>query len=231
MHLQIYRYSPEDGQPPYMQDYRITPDPADRKLLDVLIRIKTIDDSLSFRRSCREGVCGSDALNINGRNGLACLTPIEGLREPVLIRPLPGLPVIRDLVVDMTQFFAHYHEIKPYLINDTALPERERLQTPEQRERLDGLYECILCACCSTFCPSFWWNPSKFIGPAGLLQAYRFIVDSRDTATAERLDYLDDVYKLYRCRTIMNCTEVCPKGLSPSHAIEQIRRALLDRSM
>lgn len=231
MHLQIYRYSPEDGQPPRMQDYRITPDPADRKLLDVLIRIKTIDDSLSFRRSCREGVCGSDALNINGRNGLACLTPIEGLREPVLIRPLPGLPVIRDLVVDMTQFFAHYHAIKPYLINDTPPPERERLQTPEQRERLDGLYECILCACCSTFCPSFWWNPSKFIGPAGLLQAYRFIADSRDTATAERLDYLDDVYKLYRCRTIMNCTEVCPKGLSPSHAIEQIRRALLDRSM
>lgn len=136
MHLQIYRYSPDDGQPPRMQDYRITPDPADRKLLDVLIRIKTIDDSLSFRRSCREGVCGSDALNINGRNGLACLTPIEGLREPVLIRPLPGLPVIRDLVVNMTQFFAHYHEIKPYLINDTALPERERLQTPEQRERL-----------------------------------------------------------------------------------------------
>lgn len=214
-----------------MQDYRITPDPADRKLLDVLIRIKTIDDSLSFRRSCREGVCGSDALNINGRNGLACLTPIEGLREPVLIRPLPGLPVIRDLVVDMTQFFAHYHAIKPYLINDTPPPERERLQTPEQRERLDGLYECILCACCSTFCPSFWWNPSKFIGPAGLLQAYRFIADSRDTATAERLDYLDDVYKLYRCRTIMNCTEVCPKGLSPSHAIEQIRRALLDRSL
>ena len=231
MHLQIYRYSPDDGQPPRMQDYRITPDPADRKLLDVLIRIKTIDDSLSFRRSCREGVCGSDALNINGRNGLACLTPIEGLREPVLIRPLPGLPVIRDLVVDMTQFFAHYHAIKPYLINDTPPPERERLQTPEQRERLDGLYECILCACCSTFCPSFWWNPSKFIGPAGLLQAYRFIADSRDTATAERLDYLDDVYKLYRCRTIMNCTEVCPKGLSPSHAIEQIRRALLKRSM
>jgi succinate dehydrogenase / fumarate reductase, iron-sulfur subunit len=231
MHLQIYRYSPEDGQPPRMQDYRITPDPTDRKLLDVLIRIKATDDSLSFRRSCREGICGSDGVNINGRNGLACLTPIEGLREPVLIRPLPGLPVIRDLVVDMTQFFAHYHAIKPYLISDTPPPERERLQTPEQRERLDGLYECILCACCSTFCPSFWWNPSKFIGPAGLLQAYRFIADSRDTATAKRLDYLDDVYKLYRCRTIMNCTEVCPKGLSPSHAIEQIRRALLNRSM
>lgn len=231
MHLKIYRYSPEDGRPPHMQDYRITPDPTDRKLLDILIRIKAIDDSLSFRRSCREGICGSDAVNINGRNGLACLTPIEGLREPVLIRPLPALPVIRDLVVDMAQFFAHYHAIKPYLINDTPPPERERLQTPEQRERLDGLYECILCACCSTFCPSFWWNPSKFIGPAGLLQAYRFIADSRDAATAERLDYLDDVYKLYRCRTIMNCTEVCPKGLSPSHAIEQIRRALLKRSM
>ena len=231
MHLKIYRYSPEDGRPPHMQDYRITPDTTDRKLLDILIRIKAIDDSLSFRRSCREGICGSDAVNINGRNGLACLTPIEGLREPVLIRPLPALPVIRDLVVDMAQFFAHYHAIKPYLINDTPPPERERLQTPEQRERLDGLYECILCACCSTFCPSFWWNPSKFIGPAGLLQAYRFIADSRDAATAERLDYLDDVYKLYRCRTIMNCTEVCPKGLSPSHAIEQIRRALLKRSM
>lgn len=231
MHLQIYRYSPESGQPPRMQDYQITPDPADRKLLDVLIRIKTIDDTLAFRRSCREGVCGSDAVNINGRNGLACLTPIEGLREPVLVRPLPGLPVIRDLVVDMTQFFAHYNAIKPYLINETPPPENERLQTPEQRERLDGLYECILCACCSTFCPSFWWNPSKFIGPAGLLQAYRFIADSRDTATGERLDYLDDVYRLYRCRTIMNCTEVCPKGLSPSHAIEQIRRALLNRSL
>ncbi len=231
MHLQIYRYCPDNGLPPRMQEYWIEPEPGDRKLLDILIRIKAVDDSLSFRRSCREGICGSDAMNINGRNGLACLTPIEGLHEPVVIRPLPGLPVVRDLVVDMTLFFAHYSAIKPYLINTEPPSVRERLQMPEQRECLDGLYECILCACCSTFCPSFWWNPDKFLGPAALLQAYRFIVDSRDHATAERLDYLDDVYRLYRCRTIMNCTEVCPKGLSPSHAIEQIRQALLVRGL
>jgi succinate dehydrogenase / fumarate reductase iron-sulfur subunit len=230
MRISIYRYDPETGAKPHMQDYTIAPEPRDKKLLDVLMRLKTVDDSLSFRRSCREGVCGSDAMNINGRNGLACITDLSALTEPVLLRPLPGFPVIRDLVVDMTQFFAHYHAIKPYLINDEVPPERERLQTPEQREHLDGLYECILCACCSAFCPSYWWNPDKFIGPAGLLQAYRFIIDSRDTATAERLAYLDDIYRLYRCRTIMNCTEVCPKGLSPSHAIERIRLELVRAS-
>lgn len=231
MHLSIYRFNPETDNAPFMQDYDIATMPEDRKLLDVLMRLKSVDDSLSFRRSCREGVCGSDAMNINGRNGLACLTSVADLPEPVVLRPLPGLPVLRDLIVDMTQFFSHYHSIKPYLINNDPLPERERLQSPEQRERLNGLYECILCACCSSFCPSYWWNPDKFIGPAGLLQAYRFIVDSRDTATAERLDFLDDVYRLYRCRTIMNCTEVCPKGLSPSHAIEKIRLALSKRSL
>ena len=230
MHLRIYRFNPDTDTQPRMQDYDITPEASDKKLLDVLVRLKRVDDSLSFRRSCREGICGSDAMNINGRNGLACLQSLDGLKQPVVLRPLPGFPVIRDLIVDMTLFFAHYHSIKPYLINPEPPPERERLQTPEQRERLNGLYECILCACCSAFCPSFWWNPDKFIGPAGLLQAYRFIADSRDTATAERLDYLDDVYRLYRCRTIMNCTEVCPKGLSPSHAIEQIRLALLKQS-
>ncbi len=231
MKLRIYRYNPEADQRPRLQDYDVPLAPTDRKLLDVLERIKaTIDDSLSYRRSCREGVCGSDAMNINGRNGLACITALTDLKEPVLVRPLPGFPVIRDLIVDMTRFFAHYHEIKPYLINDEPLPERERLQTPEERERLNGLYECILCGCCSSFCPSYWWNPDKFVGPAGLLQAYRFIADSRDTATAERLAYLDDVYRLYRCRTIMNCTEVCPKGLSPSHAIERIRRAMVKDS-
>lgn len=227
MHIHIYRYDPDADARPRMQEYEITPEHSDKKLLDVLVRLKTIDDSLSFRRSCREGVCGSDAMNINGRNGLACLTDIHDLREPVVLRPLPGFPVIRDLIVDMTQFFAHYHSIKPYVINDEIPPERERLQSPEARERLNGLYECILCACCSAFCPSYWWNPTKFVGPAGLLQAYRFIVDDRDTATAERLAYLDDVYRLFRCRTIMNCTEVCPKHLSPSHAIEQIRVALV----
>ncbi|MCK6404657.1 MAG: succinate dehydrogenase iron-sulfur subunit [Rhodocyclaceae bacterium] len=231
MHLRIYRYDPHSGSAPTMQDYTVEPEAGDRKLLDLLVRVKSVDDSLSFRRSCREGICGSDGMNINGRNGLACLTPIDGLAEPVTIRPLPGLPVVRDLIVDMTQFFTHYSAIKPYLIEKGPPPERERLQTPVDREKLDGLYECILCACCSTFCPSFWWNPDKFLGPAALLQAYRFIVDSRDGATAERLDYLDDVYRLFRCRSIMNCTEVCPKGLSPSHAIEQIRQALLSRSL
>jgi succinate dehydrogenase / fumarate reductase iron-sulfur subunit len=169
-------------------------------------------------------------MNINGRNALACITPLEGLREPVTLAPLPSFPVIRDLVVDMTQFFAHYHQIRPYLINDQPPPERERLQSPEDRDKLNGLYECILCACCSSFCPSQWWNPKEFIGPAGLLQAERFIVDSRDRATAERLAFLDDVYRLYRCRTIMNCTEVCPKGLSPARAIEQIKIQQLRRA-
>ena len=230
MRLSIYRYNPESDAAPRMQDYDIALGGHDKKLLDVLMRIRETDDSLSFRRSCREGVCGSDAMNINGRNGLACITAVSDLKEPVVLRPLPGFPVIRDLIVDMTQFFTHYNSIKPYLINDQIPPERERLQSPEQRERLNGLYECILCACCSAFCPSYWWNPSKFVGPAGLLQAYRFITDSRDTATQDRLAYLDDVYRLYRCRTIMNCTEVCPKGLSPSHAIEQIRVALLRES-
>lgn len=230
MKLRIYRYNPESDERPRMQDYDVALEPHDHKLLDALERLKAIDDGLSFRRSCREGVCGSDAMNINGRNGLACITPLPGLKEPVVLRPLPGFPVIRDLVVDMSQFFAHYHEIKPYLINDQPPPGHERLQTPAERERLNGLYECILCACCSGFCPSYWWNPDKFIGPAGLLQAYRFIADSRDTATAERLAFLDDVYRLYRCRTIMNCTEVCPKGLSPSHAIERIRLAMVRES-
>lgn len=230
MRISIYRYDPDNGIKPRMQDYDIEPESSDKKLLDVLVRLKGVDDSLSFRRSCREGVCGSDAMNINGRNGLACITSLSELKEKVVLRPLPGFPVIRDLVVDMTQFFAHYNAIKPYLINEDVPPEGERLQTPEQREQLNGLYECILCACCSAFCPSYWWNPDKFIGPAGLLQAYRFIADSRDTATPERLAYLDDVYRLYRCRTIMNCTEVCPKGLSPSHAIERIRLELVRAS-
>ena len=230
MRISIYRFNPETAAEPRMQDYDIVLVDGDKKLLDVLMRLKSVDDSLSFRRSCREGICGSDAMNINGRNGLACMTSVSDLPEIVVLRPLPGFPVIRDLIVDMTQFFAHYQAIKPYLINDELPPERERLQTPAERDRLDGLYECILCACCSAFCPSYWWNPDKFLGPAVLLQAYRFLADSRDTASAQRLAYLDDVYRLYRCRTIMNCTEVCPKGLSPSHAIERIRLSLLRES-
>jgi len=230
MRFSIYRYNPDQDNKPYMQDYELSEEAGDAMLLDALMLLKQQDDSIGFRKSCREGVCGSDAMNINGRNALACITPLEGLGEPVTLAPLPGFPVIRDLIVDMTQFFSHYHEIRPYLITDEPPPERERLQTPEERAKLDGLYECILCACCSGFCPSYWWNPDKFIGPAGLLQAERFIVDSRDRATAERLAFLDDVYKLYRCRTIMNCTEVCPKGLSPSRAIEHIKLQQLRRS-
>ena len=227
MKFRIYRYDPDADARPRMQDYELEPGHHDRMLLDALQQLKRIDPSLSFRRSCREGVCGSDAMNINGRNGLACIQPLKSLREPVVLRPLPGFPVIRDLIVDMSQFFAHYHAIRPYLVNDEPPPQRERLQSPEERERLNGLYECILCACCSGFCPSYWWNPEKFIGPAGLLQAYRFITDSRDKASSERLAFLDDVYRLYRCRSIMNCTEVCPKKLSPSHAIERIRLAMV----
>jgi succinate dehydrogenase / fumarate reductase iron-sulfur subunit len=222
--LSIFRYDPERDPKPYMQDFEVALQPTDRMLLDVILRIKAEqDDSLTLRKSCREGVCGSDAMNINGRNGLACVTTVKGLSEPVVLRPLPGMPVIRDLVVDLTQFFAQYHSIKPYLLGDEPAPQKERLQSPADRAKLDGLYECILCACCTTQCPSFWWNPERFVGPAGLLQAYRFIIDSRDGATQERLDDLNDAYRLFRCRTIMNCTEVCPRGLAPSRAIEKIR--------
>jgi len=231
MKLSISRYNPERDEKPYMQDYEIEPGPEDRMLLDLILRLKARDDSLTIRKSCREGVCGSDAININGRNGLACITRLTELKEPVELRPLPSFPIIRDLVVDMTGFFKQYHSIKPYLINHDPAPERERLQSPAQRERLNGAYECILCACCTSQCPSFWWNPDKFVGPAGLLQAYRFIVDSRDHARQERLDDLNDAYRLFRCRTIMNCTEVCPKGLAPSRAIEQIRLMMVRDSL
>ncbi|MGE4368932.1 MAG: succinate dehydrogenase iron-sulfur subunit [Burkholderiaceae bacterium] len=230
--FEIYRYDPDKDERPYMQKLEVELQPTDKMLLDALVRIKNdVDDSLAIRRSCREGVCGSDAMNINGKNGLACTTNLRELKEPIVLRPLPGLPVVRDLIVDMTNFFDQYHSIKPYLINDTPPPERERLQTPEAREELNGLYECILCACCSTSCPSFWWNPDKFVGPAGLLQAYRFIADSRDDATGERLDNLEDPYRLFRCHTIMNCADVCPKGLNPSHAIGKIKEMLVRRSI
>ena len=230
--FEIYRYDPDKDSKPYMQKLQVMLQPSDRMLLDALIRIKSdVDDSLSLRRSCREGVCGSDAMNINGKNGLACITDVRKLKEPIVLRPIPGLPVIRDLIVDMSQFFKQYESIKPYLINDTPPPERERLQLPSEREELDGLYECILCACCSTACPSFWWNPDKFVGPAGLLQAYRFIADSRDQATNERLDNLNDPYRLFRCHTIMNCVDVCPKNLNPTLAIGKIKVLLVRRAV
>lgn len=231
MKVSVYRFNPEHDKKPYVQDYEVELEPTDRMVLDVILRIRLQDDSLTVRKSCREGVCGSDAMNINGRNGLACITPVSEVKEPMVLRPLPSFPVIRDLVVDMTQFFKQYHSIKPYLINNENLPDTERLQSPHDRAKLDGLYECILCACCTSQCPSSWWNPDKFVGPAGLLQAYRFIVDSRDRATQERLDYLNDVYRLFRCRTIMNCTEVCPKGLNPSRAIEKIRLMMTKESL
>ncbi len=229
MRFQIYRYNPEVDAKPHMQYYDVAMEPTDRMLLDALVRIKIEDDTFSFRRSCREGVCGSDAMNINGKNGLACITKLADLREPVEIRPLPGLPVIRDLIVDMSQFFKQYHSIKPYVVNNTPPPEKERLQSPQDREELNGLYECILCACCSTACPSFWWNPDKFVGPAGLLQAYRFIADTRDQEINERLDNLEDPYRLFRCHSIMNCVDVCPKNLNPTRAIGKIKDLLVKR--
>ena len=230
--FEIYRYDPDKDERPYMQKLEVELQPTDKMLLDALVRIKNdVDDSLSLRRSCREGVCGSDAMNINGKNGLACTTNLRELKEPIVLRPLPGLPVIRDLVVDMTYFFNQYHSVQPYLINDTPPPEKERLQSPEERDELNGLYECILCACCSTQCPSFWWNPDKFVGPAGLLQAYRFIADSRDQATSARLDNLEDPYRLFRCHSIMNCVDVCPKNLNPNRAIGKIKDLIVRRTV
>ncbi|AGQ29952.1 Succinate dehydrogenase iron-sulfur subunit [Serratia liquefaciens] len=234
LEFSIYRYNPDVDDAPHMQDYSLEAEEGrDMMLLDALILLKEKDPSLSFRRSCREGVCGSDGINMNGKNGLACITPISSLRKgnnKIVIRPLPGLPVVRDLVVDMGQFYTQYEKIKPYLQNDGKNPPaREHLQSPEQRAKLDGLYECILCACCSTSCPSFWWNPDKFIGPAGLLAAYRFLIDSRDTETEERLDDLDDAFSVFRCHSIMNCVSVCPKGLNPTRAIGHIKSMLLQR--
>ena len=234
MHVSVYRFNPETDDRPYMKDYTVeVPEGRDLMVLDVMALIKEQDPSVTYRRSCREGVCGSDGVNMNGKNGLACITPVSEVAKggKLKLRPLPGLPVIRDLIVDMEQFYENYRRVEPYLQNDSLPPTKERLQSPEDREKLDGLYECILCACCSTSCPSFWWNPDKFIGPAGLLQAYRFIADSRDTATEERLSNLEDPFSVFRCRGIMNCVSVCPKGLNPTRAIGHIRTMLLDRAV
>lgn len=228
--LSIYRYNPEVDAKPYMKDYELEiPAKSDPMLLALLERLKAEQDpSITYRRSCREGVCGSDGMNINGTNGLACITHLSQLQtDKVVIRPLPGFPVIRDLAVDLSQFYQQYERIEPYLQNDELAPARERLQSPEERAQLDGLYECILCACCTSSCPSFWWNPEKFVGPAGLLQARRFLADSRDKATAHRLDKLQDPFSVFRCRSIMNCANVCPKGLNPTKAISDIRIQML----
>ena len=228
--VEIYRYHPESDQLPATGTFQVDTQGRDLMVLDVLERIKEQDPTLAYRRSCREGVCGSDGMNINGKNRLACITPLSEGTSPdgvLRIRPLPGFPVIRDLVVDMDLFFKQYERIKPWLLNDRPAPAIERLQSPEERAKLDGLYECILCACCTSLCPSSWWNPEKYIGPAGLLQAYRFLIDSRDTATSDRLAELDDPFSVFRCRQIMNCTWTCPKGLNPARAIGHIKRMLL----
>lgn len=233
MRFSIYRYNPETDAKPYMQDFDVDVKEHNcHMVLDVLFAIKNhMDETLTFRRSCREGVCGSDGMNINGKNALACTTHIDSLKEPVVIRPLPGLPISRDLIVDMSQFYAQYDKVQPYLQNTDPTPAKERLQSPEERAKLDGLYECILCACCTTSCPSFWWNPDKFVGPAGLLQAYRFIADSRDTQREERLADLTDPFSVFRCRGIMNCVDVCPKGLNPTKAINHIKELMLEKSV
>lgn len=226
----IYRYNAEIDSQPFEQPFELPDDQVEpgMMVLGALLKLKEQDETLTFRRSCQEGVCGSDGMNINGTNGLACVTLLEGLKEPIALRPLPGMPVIRDLIVNMEPFFKQYKSVKPWLIADEEPePESERKQSIKDREKLDGLYECILCGCCSAACPSYWWNPDKFIGPAGLLQASRFIQDSRDEATRERLEQLDDAYKLFRCHTIMNCVQVCPKGLNPTKAIGQIKKEML----
>lgn len=232
MRFRIYRFNPENDREPYLQEFTLDRIENGMMLRDALLAIKAEQDpTLTFRHSCGEGVCGSDGMNINGQNGLACITPLAGLKEPVEVRPLPGQPVIRDLVVDLTGFFHHYRAVRPYLTADSPTPEVERLQSPQERDRLDGLYECILCACCSTACPSYWWNPDKFRGPAALLQALRFLTDSRDEDTDRRLEELEGPYRLFRCHTIQNCTSVCPKGLDPSRAIGEIRKLMLRRSI
>lgn len=230
--FKVYRYNPDTDAEPYMEDLSFeAPHGTDMMLLEALELLKSKDQGISFRRSCREGVCGSDGMNINGKNGLACMIHLSSLKQPVVIRPLPGFPVIRDLIVDMSQFYKQYESVQPYLLNDQPLPAKERLQSPAEREKLDGLYECILCACCSSSCPSFWWNPDKFVGPAGLLWAYRFLADSRDNAKTERLANLDDPYSVFRCRGIMNCVQVCPKSLNPTRAIGKIRSMLLQQAV
>jgi succinate dehydrogenase / fumarate reductase, iron-sulfur subunit len=228
----IYRYNPETDAKPYMQAVSLPIEEGkDMMLLAALKKLKERDETLAFRYSCGEGVCGSDAVNVNGKNRLCCITAISSLKQPIVLRPLPSLPVIRDLVVDMTAFYKQYEKVDPYLKNDTPAPAIERLQSPADRAKLDGLYECILCACCTTACPSYWWNPDKFVGPAALLQASRFINDSRDTATVQRLSDLEDAYSLYRCRSIMNCADVCPKGLNPTQAIANIRTQILEEGV
>jgi succinate dehydrogenase / fumarate reductase iron-sulfur subunit len=226
----IYRWSPDEGGNPRLDEYEIDLAACGPMVLDALIHIKNdIDATLTFRRSCREGICGSCAMNIDGTNTLACTKPIEDVKGDVKIYPLPHMGVVKDLVPDLTQIYAQYASIEPWMKTQSPPPSRERLQSPEEREKLDGLYECILCFCCTTSCPSYWWNGDRYLGPAVLLQAYRWIADSRDEATGERLDSLEDPFRLYRCHTIMNCTQTCPKGLNPAKSIAEIKKLMVER--
>jgi len=229
--FRIYRYDPDSGDKPRVDSYDIDLDQCGPMVLDAVVKIKNeIDPTLTFRRSCREGICGSCAFNIDGTNTLACIKGIDEIKGDVKIYPLPHLPVIKDLVADLTHFYAQYASIRPWIRTQSpAPPDKERLQSREDRAHIDGLYECILCACCSTSCPSYWWNGDRYLGPAILLQAYRWLVDSRDEATGERLDDLEDPFRLYRCHTIMNCAKTCPKGLNPAKAISEIKKMMLAR--
>lgn len=234
INVKVFRYNPECDEAPYMQSLSIPDEFRNRMVLDALQYLREKDPTLAYRRSCREGVCGSDGMNMNGKNWLACIKTVAeamGKSKDLVIRPLPGMPVIRDLVVDQSLFFKQYERVKPWLINDDAPPAIERLQSPEERAQLDGLYECILCGCCTSQCPSWWWNPEEYLGPSALLQSLRFILDSRDQARDERLEYMQDPFRLFRCRSIGNCTWVCPKGLNPMGAIGQIRRELMEESI
>ncbi|UTW55041.1 succinate dehydrogenase iron-sulfur subunit [Kordiimonas sp. SCSIO 12610] len=226
----IYRWNPDDGENPRMDTYEVDMDSCGPMVLDALIKIKNeMDSTVTFRRSCREGVCGSCAMNIDGTNTLACTKAIEDVKGDVAITPLPHMEVVKDLVPDLSNFYAQYASIKPWMQTQSTTPEKERRQSKEDRQKLDGLYECILCACCSTSCPSYWWNGDKYLGPAVLLQAYRWLIDSRDEATGERLDNLEDPFRLYRCHTIMNCANACPKGLNPAKAIAEIKKMMVER--
>lgn len=229
----VYRYDPESGENPHVDTFEIDLDDCGPMILDALLKIKNeVDASLSLRRSCREGICGSCSMNIGGRNTLACTTAIEDYEGDITVYPLPHQPIVKDLVSDLTNFYAQYASVEPWMKADTPPPpDRERLQSPEDRKKLDGLYECILCACCSTSCPSYWWNSDRYLGPSALLNAYRWIIDSRDEATGDRLDELEDPFKLYRCHTIMNCVDSCPKDLNPAKAIAEIKKMMVQRKM
>ncbi len=231
--FKVYRWEPDSGENPRLDTFDIDIDDCGPMVLDALIKIKgDMDATLTFRRSCREGICGSCAMNINGTNTLACIDPIDDAKGDIAVYPLPHLPVIKDLVPDMSTFYAQYTSIEPWMKTDSPPPaNRERLQSPEDRAKLDGLYECIMCACCSTACPSYWWNGERYLGPAILLQAYRWLIDSRDEAAGERLDDLEDPFRLYRGHTIMNCTNTCPKNLNPGKAIVEIKKMLVERRM